>query len=301
MGGSSSSMSEFVEKEKTSWIRPHKLEYRDDLRRTQVALIEKFGNKLELRYKNMVLCGVTYRHFWITDGAWVLEWGAGDDILNSTIKIHSNIADREGKDITIEARFEKTIDVEKRMTKLCGATNYSLALRNCEHAARYVHVGAWVCFQMVGEGILTKQFCSWMSQHTKLINIAPYELQVTTDVSHKPLYSEMQVKEVKYQFTKKSSVLDASQKKKYTILFLGPTGAGKSRLINLLFNQEVARSKASSDSITKEVNFFEGKVTYLAGEERKEREEEVVMIDTVGNETARFNSLKVWYFEDDVF
>ena len=109
MGGSSCTMSEFAEKDKTSWIRPHKLEYRDDLRVTQLSLIDKFGNNLELRYKNMVLWGVTYRHFWITDGVWILEWGAGDDILNSTIKIRSNVGDREGKDITIEARFEKTM------------------------------------------------------------------------------------------------------------------------------------------------------------------------------------------------
>ena len=33
-----------------------------------------------------------------------------------------------------------TKDVKERMDLLCGATNYSLALRNSEHAARYALV-----------------------------------------------------------------------------------------------------------------------------------------------------------------
>jgi hypothetical protein len=33
-----------------------------------------------------------------------------------------------------------TKDVKERMGLLCGATNYSLALRNSEHAARYALV-----------------------------------------------------------------------------------------------------------------------------------------------------------------
>ena len=34
-----------------------------------------------------------------------------------------------------------TDEVIDRMKNLCGATNYSLALRNCEHAARWVYLG----------------------------------------------------------------------------------------------------------------------------------------------------------------
>ena len=40
------------------------------------------------------------------------------------------------KTIEIETDFKMTIDVKERMGLLCGAMNYSLALRNSEHAAR---------------------------------------------------------------------------------------------------------------------------------------------------------------------
>jgi hypothetical protein len=33
--------------------------------------------------------------------------------------------------------FKMTKEVKDRMTKLCGTTNFSLALRNSEHVARY--------------------------------------------------------------------------------------------------------------------------------------------------------------------
>ena len=39
-----------------------------------------------------------------------------------------------------EGDFTMTNDVKERMKSLCGATNFSLGLRNSEHAARYVVV-----------------------------------------------------------------------------------------------------------------------------------------------------------------
>ena len=292
------SMSELAEKEKESWVLPHTLDIEYDLRDEQLKLIENFGSRLQLRYQEREMFGVKYRHFWITDERWILEWGGGD-ILRPKILVHCNDPHRSG---VIEARFQKTREVEERMKQLCGATNYSLALRNCEHAARYVHVGSWLCFQMVGEGILKRQFFEWMSAKTKLINIAPQELQRRDDsllskgreskiskVSKgleyhlEPIYVDKDDIQIRSKFVSTGCVLDATQKQKYTVLFLGPTGSGKSRAINLLFNQEVAKSKASSRSITKEIHFYNGKVEYLA-DKFKTCEEDIVMIDTIGRE-----------------
>ena len=41
-------------------------------------------------------------------------------------------------DIKIVKDFKMTNCVMERMELLCGAMNYSLALRNSEHAARYI-------------------------------------------------------------------------------------------------------------------------------------------------------------------
>ena len=225
MGNIFSTVSDLVEKEKTSWVRPHKLEYRQDLRNEQLELIPKFGQKLEIRFRECRLYGVTYKHYWITDGTWILEWGGGD-VLRPNILVHCNSANRFG---TIEKRFDKTREVEERMKELCGASNYSLALRNCEHAARYVHVGGWLCFQMVAKGVLKEEFFKHMSQFTKLINIAPDELQKEELVNDGPIYDEIandETSEVKFEFVKKGTVMDGTQRENYTILFLGPTGRG---------------------------------------------------------------------------
>jgi len=60
-------------------------------------------------------------------------------------------------------------------------------------------------------------------------------------------------------------------------LFLGPTGTGKSRLINIIFGEPVAKSELSSQSCTKEIIFYYGKVSNKISTNKK-----ICLIDTVG-------------------
>jgi len=62
----------------------------------------------------------------------------------------------------------------------------------------------------------------------------------------------------------------------YNVLFLGPTGAGKSSLINKIFNEKVAKASASARSVTKEVNFYKGSLD-CNGFSKK-----INLIDTIG-------------------
>ena len=77
-----------------------------------------------------------YQHWFVTDGHWIIEFGSGDGLENKVV-IHSGL--REG--YIIAESFKMNFDVKTRMIKVCGATNYSLALRNCEHVARYRQSG----------------------------------------------------------------------------------------------------------------------------------------------------------------
>ncbi len=125
------SLSRIVREEKINWIKPHKLEYDKVLRQAQLEILENFKPELRICYVNNELYGFAYQHWFISDGEWVMEFGGGT-ITNCTVMVHCN----PKRETTISDKFVLTPEVKKRMEKVCGATNYSLALRNCEHLAR---------------------------------------------------------------------------------------------------------------------------------------------------------------------
>ena len=189
-----------------------------------------------------------------------------------------------------DSKFKLTAAVMERMRKVCGGTNYSLALRNCEHLARYIHSGAWISFQMVGSGVLKNAFISHMGEHTKLINILPSELQLA-EPEMKQLYPENEMRVAMEEtggikFKQMKNSLTATDDERFNIVFLGPTGSGKSHLINNLFNLTVSPSKASLDSVTKEIKFYEGMCSYWnwsrVEKKRVSLNVNVNVIDTIG-------------------
>ena len=140
MGNLVGGLSEIVEAEQTSWAKSHDLCYNFTKREEQLKLLSNFNTgpkamKTCSEYSSMF--GVKYEHWYITDGRWVFEFGGGE-IHDAIIEVHNN--DKNAAKQVIREKF--TLDYERleRMRKLCGATNYSLALRNCEHVARYRHL-----------------------------------------------------------------------------------------------------------------------------------------------------------------
>jgi len=274
-------VTKLISEEKNSWVNDHSLKYDPDLRELQLKSLNSFGKDLQLRYADRAVLGRPYQHFWVTDGNWVIEFGGGE-LLDNSVLVHHNPV--HGPTYT-EAKFKLTEEVMERMKLVCGAKNYSLALRNCEHLARYIHSGAWISFQMVGNGVLKKHFVSYMGEHTKLINILPLELQPIEFEKH-PLYPEHEIKEamedtgsIKFSRMKKS--LTATDNDRFNIVFLG---SGKSHLINNLFNLTVSPSRASLDSVTKEIRFYEGICTFVTmrGWRRVRYNRPVNVIDTIG-------------------
>jgi GTP-binding protein EngB required for normal cell division len=68
----------------------------------------------------------------------------------------------------------------------------------------------------------------------------------------------------------------------YNVLVIGPTGAGKSHLINVIFNQEISDSKSSHFSVTREICFIKGRGRVYSEQRKNFVERSVCVIDTIG-------------------
>ena len=156
----------FIDQEKTSWVRTHSLE-------CEPELASQDGCDLHICHEDKDKFGYPYQHCFVTNGTWLIEFGSGE-ILNNLVVVHAVLR----KGYIIENTLKMSTDVRNRMIQVCGASNYSLALRNCEHVARYIQSGVWVSFQMAKDsGFLFGLFRDYLGSHTKLVNTFPKELE----------------------------------------------------------------------------------------------------------------------------
>jgi hypothetical protein len=72
-----------------------------------------------------------------------------------------------------------------------------------------------------------------------------------------------------------------------------PTGAGKSHLINIFFNQPVCDSFVSHKSVTKEMCFVKGKGSVLNLKTRKYESKKIIVADTVGLCDTEWDDAKI--------
>ena len=251
MGGG---VSKLIDAEKTSWAKKHNLEVDIQRAAQQIGMLKKFKKRLFICYKENSMMGLKYQHWFITDGRMVIEFGNGD-VLENTVTVH-NIPKH---DYVVDQEFTMTEDVKERMKRVCGMTNYSLGLRNCEHVAHYIQSGVWVCFQMTKKGALKDLFVEVMKKNAQHVNVLPDELKdepngVTT------IYLDCD-RSMNLTVAMKRGLTQAETDNAYNILFLGPTGSGKSTLINHLFNATVCKTGATAVSVTRELQFAQGTTT----------------------------------------
>ena len=94
------------------------------------------------------------------------------------------------------------------------------------------------------------------------------------------------------EFTRTKNILTEADNDSYNVVFIGPTGCGKSSLINHLFNLTVVNAAASAESVTRKVQFLEGSTIMKTTERRFKRS--LNIIDTLGLCDSVFT-------EDEVF
>jgi len=87
----------------------------------------------------------------------------------------------------------------------------------------------------------------------RLLNTKPTEL--IKELRQQPLYPKCPAY-VTYE--RSPQALDQDDLDAFNVVFLGPTGCGKSHLINHYFNTTVSHSAGSAESVTQDIQFFLG-------------------------------------------
>ena len=248
MTGRKNEIEDEIDRKEQRWLENHTLN-----------INEKYRQPLEfVRGKCLILGfhddGAECRQWFVTDKQSTIEFyevGSNEKV----VIIHN----KPQQNYIIAEEFVCDDGVLERMNEVLGTTNYSLVLRNSEHVARYIHSGAWISHQMVS-GKLREQFNKEMTKTVQhLINTNPEELVKVKICDGSPLYPEIKTDYIKFE--KHIDVLSEAGKDNFNIVLLGITGSGKSSLINLLFNEEVARSAATPVSVTRNVYYIQG--TYM--------------------------------------
>eukprot|EP00928_Gymnodinium_smaydae_P070753 TRINITY_DN54525_c0_g1_i1.p1 TRINITY_DN54525_c0_g1~~TRINITY_DN54525_c0_g1_i1.p1 ORF type:complete len:351 (-),score=22.51 TRINITY_DN54525_c0_g1_i1:49-945(-) len=142
--------------------------------------------------------------------------------------------------------------------------------------ARFIAVGTWYSLQMTGDSEVYLALKQQMGKKASNINTPPVELaSKQTMMCTSPIYQTL-MSPYRVKFLERSGII-ADADNNQNVLILGPTGAGKSSIVNLIFNQRVSKVKASALSVTRHMDVFHGEYKCPFGSHRK-----LNVIDSIG-------------------
>ena len=135
-----------IEEDKQSWLEKHELNINEKYRK---PLEFMRGKRLILGYHDDE---ADQRQWFVTDKQATIEFCEVGSNKRAVI-LHN-------KPLLNYIRAEEFVcddGVIQRMDEVLGSANFSFALRNSEHVARYIQSGAWISFQMAS-GKLREKF-----------------------------------------------------------------------------------------------------------------------------------------------
>ncbi len=207
--------------------------------------------------------GGPYSHYVICADPWIFQFDPDVGFVMSSAMGHEQIR--------IVDSFFYGSEIGKRMTLLCGATSsrYSHCLRSSAHVASFIMNGSWISIPSPSESVavamkhLPPAVCS-------LCNQLPLSLVVHPD----PVVLWPTVRPaLEHCFGSARPLLDEGGELPLNIIVIGPTGSGKSHLVNALYNLSVCRSRAGLRSVTRNIRLTQG---------RWFRGRKVNVVDTIG-------------------
>jgi nucleoside-triphosphatase THEP1 len=296
--------------EQRTWTE-HTLRYNHTTRKESRQLLAAVDHKctIQLAFVPKEHGGISFQHYYIKlsgngdriiEAAWKATSKSSEDIDGSQtwspygcVKLHSKV----WPNCTIEEEAITFNDTHRhRCEHVLGMSNVSLCLRNSEQVVRYILTGKWHSRQLQTPkpGIVTvslfTHFKDKLDETKNMVKvntfpscIRPHQYSVG-DEKMTQLYSFL---EPSIQFESDQYYLD-SDEDTYNILVVGPTGAGKSKLISALFNSPVCEHPASLKSTTQDIYFLMGTGTSNAPSSRVPalhrllRGKKMVVIDTIG-------------------
>jgi len=291
----------FLAAEKKTWIE-HTLKYDGTTRHaTKQIMGNRFprGEKVWLGKTKSSFLKFEFEHWFMTNGTSFLEFG-GPDLSIYTAVVNINNLKRQQYEIVPQSETLMDEGMENRMNQVVGLANYSLCLRNCEHLANYVMHGRWHSSQMADAGRIMNVFRDYLmgESQIRLVNTPPSDIR-TQIFSGKAgvVYDFLQPY---YKATGFDYYLDAEEDT-YNVVIIGPTGAGKSHLINVLFNSPICESRLSHLSVTPEVYFIRGQGQVTSRRPNAKistdtvvNERKVVVTDTIGLCDTRFTNEQIF-------
>ena len=173
-----------------------------------------------------------------------------------------------------EKEFDFTAEMRARLEQVEFFNNYSIMLRNCEHIARYVVEGNWHSTQVLekGENNQFQRFLKYAAKEASRELYTPPNGLVTVEIA--PQVTTIAHAKWNFEHTpQETSTTDG-----YNVLFLGPSGGGKSNMINHIFGQSLAKSARHATSEFELAHFYHGRCSFPSENGTEQRK--VCLIDS---------------------
>lgn len=272
------SLASISKDEYKSWEENHIVVFDKEHRKVSLETLNTFNDNSPLciaHSTNSSISGLVYQHWFIMTSNQIqfIEFDSFDfNYENARVNINTRPREK-----TIVSEFRLTEEVRQRIEHVLGMKNFSMCLRNSEHVANYIYKGEWYSSQV--ESII-KVFKRPIGKKEKCINKFPSRIKLNVLLEDKKkIYEFISEEEIQlFKPIKLQYYLDKNTSS-YNVLMIGPTGSGKSRLINVLFNRDIVESKSSLDLVTKEVYYISAN---KPNDQILANYNEMILIDTIG-------------------
>ena len=283
-----------IQNELDSWKQEHSVRFDEVHKKTSQDQLNclKDNERLYLAFRICSLfLNFNHKHYFIVaepkDSApHYIEFGSSElDYVNARVSINTTLRDK-----TIKCEFRLTKSVRQRIEHVLGMKNFSLCLRNSEHVANYIYKGIWHSSQ--AESFRTILKVPMSKREIQFLNKFPSKIHphvfIDENTAYESVYSFLPQDIQLFQPYKMEYFLEVEQDS-YNILLIGPTGAGKSHLVNVIFNRKIVESDAGLDGITDEIVMIKCMGKIYDYETNQYMDRKIIVTDTIGLSDRRWN------------